>query len=551
PAITQNYGSTVTPPANPTREGYTFAGWNPAVPATMPAVDTTCVAQWTVKQYTIFFDSNGGTPVAAITQNYGSTVTPPTNPTREGYAFAGWVPPLPATMPAADTHCVAQWTPEKYTITFDSNGGTPVADITADYGAPLTAPTPPTRTGYTFIGWNPAFPPTMPLGGAALTAQWNGQPVAIDDSYTLYVLDPSLPLTVPAIGVLSNDTDPEGNPLTAVNASTPTKGTVTLYTNGSFEYKPEPNNYGTVTFTYQANDGHGNSAPATVTLKLINFTPPSSAEFGPIPGGTKTGTNPLLTPREYHSSASYPATYNLTVDDYYIGKYEVTKEVWDVVRAWGLSNGYTDLPVGVSKGPGHPVYSVNWYDCIKWCNARSEMESRIPPYTVGGEVYRTGVKDNVDCNYAVVSYRLPSDVEWEYAARGDADSTRYSWFGAFDNNKIEHANANYKSDPFYPYDTTGWGASAPAYHPTYNDGTDPFTSPVGSFAPNFYGLYDMTGNVYEWCFDWYPSSTTDRVRRGGSWYNDAFRARIGYRQQAGPHIRNYDYGFRLSVSSAP
>ena len=217
--------------------------------------------------------------------------------------------------------------------------------------------------------------------------------------------------------------------------------------------------------------------------------------------------------------------------------------MWDAVRAWGLNNGYTDLPEGVSKGPNHPVYAVNWYDCVKWCNARSEMESRIPSYTVGGAVYRTGQFDNVDSDTSVVSYRLPMETEWEYAARGNAVSTRYSW-----GNEIKHVNANYRSDVFYTYDTS----LTRDYHPSYNDGVDPYTSPVGSFAANDYGLYDMTGNVYEWCFEWYPGAVgTNRVRRGGSWYYDAYSARIGFRRSAGPHIRNYDYGFRVSISAAP
>ncbi len=439
-------------------------------------------------------------------------------------------------MPLNGTTCVAQWTAIDYTITFDSAGGSAVASITQGYATAVTPPAAPTRAGYTFIGWTPSVPATMPLGGAALTAQWNGQPVAVGDAYTT---NANTTLTVPAAGVLANDTDPESDPLTAVNASTPANGAVTLNADGSFTYTPNAGFFGTDTFTYQANDGSGDSAAATVTITVINTTPPPSDEFAPIPGGTKTGTNPLA-PREYYSDGYYPATYSLTVSDYYIGKYEVTKAVWDAVRAWGLSNGYTDLPEGVSKGPNHPVYAINWYDCIKWCNARSEMESRIPSYTVGGAVYRTGQLDNVDCNTAVVSYRLPQEVEWEYAARGNAVSTRYSW-----GDEIKHTDANYRSDTYYPYDTS----LTRNYHPAYNDGVDPYTSPVGSFAANDYGLFDMAGNVYEWCFEWYPGSTTNRVRRGGSWYYDAYSARIGFRRAAGPHIRNYDYGFRVSISA--
>ena len=182
-SITQDYGTTVTAPANPTREGYTFSGWSPAVPATMPLNGTICVAQWTAKQYTITFDSNGGSAVESITQDYGTTVTAPANPTREGYTFNGWSPAVPATMPLNGTTCVAQWTAKQYTITFDSNGGSAVESITQDYGTTVTAPANPTREGYTFSGWSPAVPATMPLNGTKCVAQWN--PISYTITYAL------------------------------------------------------------------------------------------------------------------------------------------------------------------------------------------------------------------------------------------------------------------------------------------------------------------------------------------------------------------------------
>ena len=171
-SITQDYGSAVTAPADPTKTGYTFAGWNPAVPATMPLSGASLTAQWTINQYTITFNSAGGTSVASITQDYGSAVTAPADPTKTGYTFAGWSPAVPATMPLGGASLTAQWTANQYTITFDSAGGTPVASITQAYGSAVTAPAAPTKTGYTFAGWNPPVPATMPLGGASLTAQW-------------------------------------------------------------------------------------------------------------------------------------------------------------------------------------------------------------------------------------------------------------------------------------------------------------------------------------------------------------------------------------------
>jgi uncharacterized repeat protein (TIGR02543 family) len=171
-SITQDYGTDITPPADPTREGYTFKGWDPIVPSTMPAEDLTLVAQWEINQYTISFDSAGGTEVAAITLDYGETVTPPANPTKTGYTFKGWDPIVPSTMPAKDLTLVAQWEINQYTITFDSVSGTPVASIAQDYGTDITPPADPTREGYTFKGWDPIVPSTMPAEDLTLVAQW-------------------------------------------------------------------------------------------------------------------------------------------------------------------------------------------------------------------------------------------------------------------------------------------------------------------------------------------------------------------------------------------
>ena len=171
-SITAAYGATVTAPASPTKEGYTFAGWSPAFPSTMPLGGATLTAQWTPRNYTVTFDSAGGSAVPSITAAYGSTLTAPTSPTKEGYTFAGWSPAFPATMPLGGAALTAQWTPRNYTVTFDSAGGSAIPSITAAYGSALTVPASPTRDGYTFAGWSPAFPATMPLGGATLTAQW-------------------------------------------------------------------------------------------------------------------------------------------------------------------------------------------------------------------------------------------------------------------------------------------------------------------------------------------------------------------------------------------
>ena len=168
----QNYGTELTAPENVVKTGYSFNGWSPEVPATVPASDKTFTAQWTINQYTITFDSNGGTAVADITQDYGTAITAPADPTKEGYTFAGWDKAVPETMPLNGAALKATWTPNQYAITFDSDGGSDVASITADYKSTVTKPADPTKEGYTFAGWSPEFPETMPLNGAALKATW-------------------------------------------------------------------------------------------------------------------------------------------------------------------------------------------------------------------------------------------------------------------------------------------------------------------------------------------------------------------------------------------
>ena len=170
--ITQDYGTEITAPDNPTRKGYTFKGWDKEIPKTMPAENITLKAQWEINQYTITFDTNGGSEIAPITQDYGTEITAPANPTRKGYTFKGWDKEIPKTMPAENITVKAQWKINQYTITFDTNGGSDIAPITQDYGTEITAPDNPTRKGYTFKGWDKEIPETMPAENITITARW-------------------------------------------------------------------------------------------------------------------------------------------------------------------------------------------------------------------------------------------------------------------------------------------------------------------------------------------------------------------------------------------
>ena len=170
--ITQDYGTEITVPDNPTRKGYTFRGWDKEIPKTMPAENIKVKAQWEINQYTITFDTNGGSEIAPITQDYGTQISAPDNPTRKGYTFKGWDKEIPETMPAENITVKAQWEINQYTITFDTNGGSEIAPITQDYGTEITAPDNPTRKGYTFKGWDKEIPKTMPAENITITARW-------------------------------------------------------------------------------------------------------------------------------------------------------------------------------------------------------------------------------------------------------------------------------------------------------------------------------------------------------------------------------------------
>ncbi|NBV85547.1 MAG: HYR domain-containing protein, partial [Verrucomicrobia bacterium] len=223
----------------------------------------------------------------------------------------------------------------------------------------------------------------------------------------------------------------------------------------------------------------------------------------------------------------------VAVNEYYISVNDMTKAQWDAVRDWAFSNGYSDLAVGAGKASNHPVQTVSWYDAVKWANAASEKEGLKPSYTLYGAVYRTGRSDAVVCDWTANGYRLPTEAEWEVAARGGLESKQYPW-GNFG---------------YYNMNCNGGNTS-------FQSGFSPYTSPVGSYAANGYGLYDMAGNVAQWCWDWYgtmvagsdprgPRTGSKRILRGGSWYDYVDKAQCSARSSETPSLGSDKVGFRL------
>ena len=225
---------------------------------------------------------------------------------------------------------------------------------------------------------------------------------------------------------------------------------------------------------------------------------------------------------------------------------------YDVISQIDFSGGvFSVREKGGRDMSGDPMIQVTWYGAAAYCNWRSQQEGYQALYDLSDP--------NWPCDFTKKGYRLPTEAEWEYAARGGNPNYRFPW-----GDTISHSQANYYADPCsYPYDVN----PTKGFHPAWNDGIEPYTALGGSFSANGHGLYNIAGNVWEWCNDWYdgsyydvspydnpqgPVSGTDRVLRGGGWRGDARHCRVAYRFRISlfpPGARRGIYGFRIVLDS--
>ncbi len=287
-----------------------------------------------------------------------------------------------------------------------------------------------------------------------------------------------------------------------------------------------------------------------ISLSLINCS--EDKVTNPNNNTNKTDYDVLV---DVPATTGYPMgwegiapVHTVSLDAFQIGRYEVTYELWTEVKTWGDENGYSYLRVGQrgyddsTSTNQHPVTMIGWSDCIPWCNAYSEKEGLTPVYYEDGEnttVIRRHWPLNIYVDWSADGFRLPTEAEWEYAARY-IDTTNVSCGD-------EHSGYD-----LYPNIVDcAWYLS--------NSGSN--THPVGELYPNSLGIYDMSGNVSEWCWDVYypyqsvsqknssgPNTVTRYSLRGGAFYSDSLHCRTVVHEGWYPDWGCPYYGVRVCRS---
>jgi formylglycine-generating enzyme required for sulfatase activity len=294
------------------------------------------------------------------------------------------------------------------------------------------------------------------------------------------------------------------------------------------------------------------SGATTASLRFRVLADGRGGEMVMIPAGS------FLMGDEIEELSNAPV-HPVELSSFTISRGEVTKDQWNLIREWGLANGYSTLPTGGGKPGDHPVSQVTWQDAVRWCNARSEQEGLTPIYCTDATLtvpHKAGDynPDNTWLRWEANGYRLPTEAEFEKAARGGVFGQRFPW-----GDLISHDNANFDNNGGEPYavGTTG-------RHPVYSATDSPHSNPVHAFPANGYGVHGTQDNVWEWLWDRYsisyyttsplrdplgPATGSNRSARGSSFYNGAEVAQLSRRRS---HTRDYSrtwVGFRVARRS--